>query len=328
VLLRIAIGWHLLSEGLYKIMSTDDGKKYLGRYFRPTEGPTFSSEGYQRGATGPFADNFRGLIEDVDSRDALDFARLKGEWAAQMQRIADHYGFDDTQRAQAKAELLAREKLAEVWFQDPENREKIRKYLDDLDSLARLNAKPNKMTYEVERYYEARRSLEGDRKALVAPINAWSKALRDAWIGLATPEQAEGAGPYHDPRTEVQKADLITMYGLAICGLALMLGLLTPLAALGGAAFLMLFYISMPPWPGLPVPPNAEGHYVYVNKNLIEFLALLVIAATPSGLWLGVDALLFGWIPRMRLRRQLAREARAAARSQGPVVVIPQSKAR
>jgi uncharacterized membrane protein YphA (DoxX/SURF4 family) len=327
VLLRIAIGWHLLSEGLHKIMSTPEGKTALGRYFKPTEGPTFSSEGYQRGATGPFRDNFRNLIPDVDSRDLLDLPRLKEEWAAELQRIANHYGFDDKQKEQAGKDLAAREAVAQAWFDDSENHDKIRKYLDNLDSLARLGARTDKMSFEVERYYEARKSLDTDRRALVAPILAWSKALHDSWIGLATESQA-AIGPYLDPPTEIQKADRITMYGLTICGLALMLGLFTPLAALGGAGFLMLFYISMPPWPGLPVPPNVEGHYVFVNKNLIEFLALLVLAATPSGLWLGIDALLFGWIGRIRYRRELRREAAAQVYTERPVVIIPQSKTR
>jgi uncharacterized membrane protein YphA (DoxX/SURF4 family) len=328
VLLRIAIGWHLLSEGMYKIMSTPEGKTALGRYFKPTEGPTFSSEGYQRGATGPFRDYFRNLIPDVDSRDEIDFEKLKEKWHAELDRVARHFGFDEKQMGLAKEELAARARVAQIWFQDPDNHDKIRKYLDNLDSLARLGDKPDKMTYEVERYYEARKSLESDRKALIAPIVGWTKILRDSWVSLASEDRLAADGPYREPMSEVQKADRITMYGLTICGLALMLGLFTPIAALGGAAFLMLFYISMPPWPGLPVPPNSEGHYVFVNKNLIEFLALLALAATPNGVWFGIDSLLFGWIGRWRYRRALRREAAGHGFSERPVVIIPQSKSR
>ena len=95
---------------------------------------------------------------------------------------------------------------------------------------------------------------------------------------------------------------------LTAVGLCLILGFFTPLAAaLGGATYLLSFYLSMPPWPGLP-EGITEGHYRYVNKNLIELIALLALAATPNGLWIGLDAFLFGWIGRGKARR-LAEEA-------------------
>ncbi len=307
VLLRIAIGWHLLYEGMQKIMSTDEGKQYLGAYFHPTKGPTFTSEGYQRNATGPLAHEFRNLIPDVDSRDALNLEKLKTSWQDQMHRIANHFAFGKEQQEAAGKELVAREQVAQAWFEDPENREKIKKYLDNLDSLAALDAKPNKMSYEVERFYEARKLLDGDRRTLIAPIDTWAKSLNDGWIALATKEQRDQYGEFKAPMSEVQRADRITMYGLTICGLCLILGLLSPIAALGAAGFLTLFYISLPPWPGLPEPPNVEGHYLYVNKNLIELIACLALAFTPTSLWLGLDAILFGWITRIRQRRAMAK---------------------
>ena len=130
------------------------------------------------------------------------------------------------------------------------------------------------------------------------------------------PTRFEVAGPYkpEPPMTQLRQIDMATMYGLSAVGLCLMLGLFTPLAALGGAAFLLGFYLSMPPWPGLPEGVT-EGHYRYVNKNLIEMLACLVLASTPNGLWIGLDAFLFGWIGRGR-----AAEAEAEApRDERPV---------
>ncbi len=330
VLLRIAIGWHLLSEGMHKIMSTPEGKTHLSRYWKRTQGPTFTSEGYQRNASGPFAENFRRMIPDINSRDALDFAKLKDDWSTEMHRVGNHFAFDSDQQSAASKELTAREKVAAVWFDDPENREKIRKYLDELDSIARESARPGLMAFEVERNDDRRKSVEKDRRALVAPVDSWTKSLRDSWVGLATEAQKKEAGEYGaalSEWSEVKKADYATMYGLTICGLCLMLGLFTPVAALGASTFLMLFYISMPPWPGLPEPANAEGHYVYVNKNLIEFIACLALAATPSGLWLGVDALLFGWIDRGRARRALAREE-SGDETTGRATIKPKPKSK
>jgi hypothetical protein len=40
----------------------------------------------------------------------------------------------------------------------------------------------------------------------------------------------------------------------------------------------------------VPQPPGPE-HSLFVNKNLIEVIALLAIAALPTGSWFGLDSL-------------------------------------
>jgi uncharacterized membrane protein YphA (DoxX/SURF4 family) len=86
-------------------------------------------------------------------------------------------------------------------------------------------------------------------------------------------------------------SDQIVKYGVLSVGLMLLLGLFTRLACLAGAGFLLMFFLAMPPLPGWPESPRSEGHYLYVNKNIIEMLALLVLATTPSGRWCGLDGL-------------------------------------
>jgi len=53
---------------------------------------------------------------------------------------------------------------------------------------------------------------------------------------------------------------------------------------------LLNFYLVLPPWPGVPQPAGPE-HAFIVNKNLIEIVALLGIAALPTGSWFGLDGL-------------------------------------
>ena len=86
--------------------------------------------------------------------------------------------------------------------------------------------------------------------------------------------------------------DWSTAWGLTVMGGCLLLGLLTRLNCVLLAGFLLLTYLAVPALPWLPVPPNTEGNYFYVNKNLIEMLALLTLATTASGRWLGLDALI------------------------------------
>ena len=123
-------------------------------------------------------------------------------------------------------------------------------------------------------------------------------ALREAVTQAGHPRAARGRRPLRAPADDArlgQRCRRCTAW--SSIGVCLILGLFTPLAALAGAVFLGQIYLSMPPWPGLPPNPMAEGHYFIVNKNLIEMLACLVLACIPTGPWIGLDALLFGCPP-------------------------------
>jgi len=92
----------------------------------------------------------------------------------------------------------------------------------------------------------------------------------------------------------LDNANLITMYGLTIVGVLLMLGLLTRLAAIGGIALILLFYLCNPPFVGYFYTIPTEGTYLIVNKNLVELCALAVILLTRSGLVAGLDRIVHG----------------------------------
>ena len=148
------------------------------------------------------------------------------------------------------------------------------------------------------------------RSALLADLDDYTKNLQKSLDGLLTEEQKqtaaqkdkekEPAPAAEPPPNRVQKwIDLSTMYGLAILGACLVLGLFSRTACLLSAGFLLMTYLCVPPWPWLPVAPNTEGYYAFVNKNVIEMLALFALATTASGRWFGLDALIhaifFGW---------------------------------
>jgi uncharacterized membrane protein YphA (DoxX/SURF4 family) len=319
VLLRIAIGWHFLFEGCDKVESTFSGRE------------PFSAEIYLRNATGPLAPYFRGMLPDVNSLAVLDPGRLKAAWMTDVTRIGDHYAFTADQREQAQRVLGENLRWADYWFDDPENSEKIKKYYHDLRQVQQTERDPDALSFQKERAWDARRSVDADRRMLIQPLLAQEKALREAVVKLATADQVktagEAAGAYLtllekvrinvptqvrakftglDSWTDLDTLNYMTLFGLIAIGFCLMAGFLTPLAAISAAAFLAMIYLSMPPWPGLPPNPKAEGHYLFVSKNLVELVACLVIATTPSGHWIGLDALIFG----ARRRRRLARAAR------------------
>lgn len=130
--------------------------------------------------------------------------------------------------------------------------------------------------------------LQTKRRSLVGPVQSLQKDLFDEATKLLTPEQL-AKGPVPAEATEISRINDRTMWGLTIFGFLLMIGLLTRLSALGGAALLTLFYLAMPPWPGVQEIPSIE-HNLIVNKVLVEMLALLALASLPTGKWFGIDA--------------------------------------
>jgi uncharacterized membrane protein YphA (DoxX/SURF4 family) len=291
VLLRIAIGWHFLFEGWEKLEGTASGKD------------PFSAEVYLRNASGPLAPYFRGMIPDVNGLALLDLARLKPAWSEELSRVADNYGFNADQRAAAQKVVEENHHWLDLYVNDPEINQRRQQYFDELRRAQETEAKQDALAYERERASETRRKLDSERRALVQPVMDRARDLRNALIKLATPEQLKAASPLPAAWTTLDVINALTIYGLIAVGICLMAGFLTPWAALGAAGFLAMIYLSMPPWPGLPPNPKAEGHYWIVSKNLVELLACLVIASTPNGYWVGFDALFFG----ARRRRRLAR---------------------
>ncbi|MBS0206030.1 MAG: hypothetical protein JSS49_24320 [Planctomycetes bacterium] len=142
------------------------------------------------------------------------------------------------------------------------------------------------------------KDLQDLRRKLVSPIQSLEKQMQADAEGLLTTSQL-AAGPVPTPLTPIRQIDLRTMWGLTIFGLLLMLGLFTRLSALGGAGLLALFYLAMPPWPGVQEIPSIE-HNLFVNKVFVEMLALLVIASLPSGKWFGLDAAISALFRRRR----------------------------
>ena len=94
--------------------------------------------------------------------------------------------------------------------------------------------------------------------------------------------------------------DLLNVWGLVLIGLALLVGAFSRFAAVSGVVLLGLYYVASPPLAGLPANGGAEGSYLIVNKNLVEILALCVVAAFPARGFFGLERALARLFPRLR----------------------------
>lgn len=139
------------------------------------------------------------------------------------------------------------------------------------------------------------------------------KLTEKAWSAGAYLQQAQGplANVFHymanTPRL-LQAVNLLNEWGLTIVGLCLILGLLTRAAGVGAILLLALYYVANPPWIAV-LPRWTEGNYLFIDKNLVELVAVAVLLAFDTGRMAGLDVLLHDW----RRRRAQRRALRAAA---------------
>lgn len=76
--------------------------------------------------------------------------------------------------------------------------------------------------------------------------------------------------------------DILNMTALIVVGITLLVGVFERVGAIVGIGLLGMYYLAHPPFPGL-TQLNVEGNYWFVNKNLIELVALVLIYFVPTG---------------------------------------------
>jgi thiosulfate dehydrogenase [quinone] large subunit len=118
------------------------------------------------------------------------------------------------------------------------------------------------------------------------PVAAWTAA---AYLNAATGPLASAFRALSQSGA-LAFVDRVVPLGLVLTGASLILGLFTQIGCAAAIAFLTLFYLSAIPTTGAP-QTGAEGAYLLVSKNLIELVAVVVVAAFRTGEIAGLDLL-------------------------------------
>jgi uncharacterized membrane protein YphA (DoxX/SURF4 family) len=322
VTLRLVIGWHFLVEGYQKFHSHQIGETSTNR---PWTGEPFFREGY-----GPAAQTFRDLLGDPDK---LATARLRGdgqtlptpvaaEWDGYFDRFVTHYRLTDDQRAKAAAKLTEAKKDTSAWltagqvevtrssqFGPVAARKTVPQWLAELEAKRQqiqdvYDKKLPAFNEDVEgaRLRALKSEAAGLRDDLLAALDEKTEAMKASLAESLTPEQKQtGAVPDVKQLRPIDYVDRATMWAHMILGGCLLLGLFSRLASFLLALFLLSVILIAPAVPFAPTPPGATGHYLYINLYVIELVALLLLASTPTGRWFGLDALLgYFFAPRRR----------------------------
>jgi thiosulfate dehydrogenase [quinone] large subunit len=134
---------------------------------------------------------------------------------------------------------------------------------------------------------------EGYYKAL-AP--AWSRGGYPLGHWSSRGYLRAATGPFADvfktlaEASWLDKLDILVVAALILVGLSLLLGFFTDAGCVGALGLLAAFYLSAVPTSG-SMQAGGEGAYLFVNKNLVEAAAVLVVSCFRTGRIAGLDLL-------------------------------------
>ena len=98
--------------------------------------------------------------------------------------------------------------------------------------------------------------------------------------------------------------DLLNIWGLILIGLCLFLGIFTRLSTILGIILLSFYYLANPPFVGMDFGVPVEGHYLIVNKTLVELVALCIFLLIPAKSLPGFERLVSLIINKFQKSRQ------------------------
>jgi uncharacterized membrane protein YphA (DoxX/SURF4 family) len=283
---------------------------------------------FQHGTKAVTRDYSFGTITPVESTPSriTEYRRKLGELQEKSGRWDERFAKD-----------VAKSKLTALRSEVSKLRTELQKDLDDQQQLLRQDLdkllNPQQADKDIEGFKPALlkalkiKGYQAENQACGDLLAATSAAKRGDLLAMAeaNPEQylaelqndaalksallkvskQNAAPPLHVEHSwMLDVTDETVAWGLTLTGIGLLLGCFTRSSCIVGACLLLLFYLALPPLPGLPDNPMAEGKYLIVNKNLIEAIALLALATLRTGSWFGVDALLRSIRPFRRERNE------------------------
>ena len=222
--------------------------------------------------------------------------KIISDWGAIQKRFVKVEGLDDEQKAQS-ADLFERRQRQLADFLAQESLD-IQAWQHELWRLENAKASPEatELPFQHERIMDKSREVKGTPRKWVATVNSFDTEFVNDLRGLLTDKQKKSsvAGRVEDALTTPKAKRLarmdVAVTCLIICvGFCLLAGLCTRIAALGGAAFLLSVMATQPPWVNSWMPEPMINVFYY---QLVEFAALLLLAAVGAGRWAGLDSII------------------------------------
>jgi uncharacterized membrane protein YphA (DoxX/SURF4 family) len=333
VFLRLCIGWHFFSEGIKKVehdTSRGEWKMVFSAegFLNGAKGPLAPFFQNQAPTTHKWRDNLvvakqldpaksaklsgwvasyvkrrQGELKNGKPTDAqfADFSpaatwgeQIRADWQDTLKRFKQIKSLSKEQLEKADeafkkherylADFLAEEALA------------IEAYQHEIWRLETAKQTPafDEVPFEIARVSDQQATVDRTPGKWVAQAKSLDEGFADELRGILTvPEQDSSLANQVDAAvanrevTKLNRMNVLITCVVTGVGICLMLGLFTRVAAVVGALFLLSVMASQPPW-------VAGANAMFFYYQLVEFAALIYLAAIGAGQWAGLDFIIQG----------------------------------
>lgn len=292
VALRLSIGWYFFESGRTKNLDRD-----------------FSSAGFLSQAKGPLAPLYKSALPSyhrfqellatprVDAPNpyppqSAEWESFQSEpyaaWQEQIlfdfgrvrQQANQHYQFDEDEITRADRVFSYYESSLDGYFKTVQS--DIAAYRHELSRLQAWenNASAGDVPYEADRIAAKKRELATTASEFQSAVDAMETSMREEFSNIAMDPISAKKGPLAEPGNALVFFDQFLMVTHFLIGGCLVIGFLSRFAALSAGLFLVTVIASQPPW--------IVG-YSTIGYQIVMMIGCLLLVATPSGRWCGVD---------------------------------------
>ena len=310
VLLRIAIGWHFFYEGVHKFDPQAD----------------FTAKGFLGAAKGPAAPLFYMMIPDldgvqrleIDTIDTMDkdgkpvkrksFVAYENAWREYYGKFTTHYAkvFEEQPDLKKQIDEIYRRYLVSLHDGAADVESDVKGFKESLDRYNEMKRNlRNDTEFEQVRRWDAMMKYRSEAGTWINMLDGMSDGLQSDMARVISPQLAGTSGeivtqpekaivPNPISKSQLGLLDFTVSISLTAIGFCIMVGLCNRLACLGGAVFLLNVILTTWPVPGVHPPlPTAVGNFMFVSKDAVELIAMVMLASIPAGRWAGLDYFLW-----------------------------------
>ncbi|MBA63546.1 MAG: hypothetical protein CMJ76_14415 [Planctomycetaceae bacterium] len=222
------------------------------------------------------------------SEPSYDTKPVKKFWTDYLNDVVSFHGYNANLKKKATEQLKLRSAQLDAFFKS--NHEDMIEFFRQMERREEQLVRAD-MT-GVESLQGQGAKLEGELKSTRA---GYLKSINLIWEGVERDLNSFGSGAVlelgelNGPAISSSQIDKFIPWFDLLCGLALLIGFCTPVAAIATAGF--LFSVCLTQFPGV-----AGAQPVYYQS--IEMFALLVIAFAGGGKYLSVDSIISHYCKR------------------------------